>query len=66
MRAVVMACNDEVVPLQDRLDVTADDAGLEDVYDTECHLLHVACRARDHLLVTSVDPASGFIDDLQM
>lgn len=31
------------------------------------HLLYVACtRARDHLLVTSVDPASEFLDDLRM
>jgi ATP-dependent exoDNAse (exonuclease V) beta subunit len=32
---------------------------------TERHLLYVACtRARDHLLVTAVDPASEFLDDL--
>ena len=38
---------------------------LEEVYDTECHLLCVACtRAPDHLLVTGVDPASEFLDDL--
>jgi mRNA-degrading endonuclease RelE of RelBE toxin-antitoxin system len=41
-------------------------AHLEEVYDTERHLLYVACtRARDHLLVTSVDPASEFLDDLR-
>jgi ATP-dependent exoDNAse (exonuclease V) beta subunit len=29
------------------------------------HLLYVACtRAREHLLVTSVEPASEFLDDL--
>lgn len=34
---------------------------------TERHLLYVACtRARDHLLVTGVDPASEFLDDLEM
>ena len=28
-------------------------------------LLYVACtRARDHLIVTGVDPASEFLDDL--
>ena len=44
----------------------ADDADLEEVYNTERHLLYVACtRARDHLLVTSVDPASEFLDDLK-
>jgi len=30
-------------------------------------LLYVACtRARDHLLVTSVEPASEFLDDMQV
>jgi ATP-dependent exoDNAse (exonuclease V) beta subunit len=34
------------------------------VYDAERCLLYVACtRARDHLLVTGVDPASEFLDD---
>jgi ATP-dependent exoDNAse (exonuclease V) beta subunit len=42
-----------------------DDADLEEVYETERHLLYVACtRARDHLLVTGVNPASEFLDDL--
>lgn len=42
------------------------DADLLEVYDTERHLLSVACtRARDHLLVTSVEPASEFLDDLK-
>jgi superfamily I DNA/RNA helicase len=36
-------------------------------YNTERHLLYVACtRARDRLLVTAVAPASEFIDDLRM
>jgi superfamily I DNA/RNA helicase len=62
----VMACDDEVIPLQERIEAVADDADLEDVYNTERHLLYVACtRARDHLLVTVVDPASEFLDDLR-
>ena len=66
-RAVaVMACDDEVVPLQERIESVADDADLQEVYDTERHLLYVACtRARDHLLVTGVQPASEFLDDLR-
>jgi len=29
-------------------------------------LLYVACtRARDHLLVTGIDPVSEFVDDIQ-
>jgi len=67
-RAVaVMACDDEVIPLQARIETVTDDTDLEEVYNTERHLLYVACtRARDHLLVTSVDPASEFLDDLRM
>ena len=62
---VVMACDDEVIPLQERIETVADDADLEDVYNTERHLLYVACtRARDHLLVTGVSPASEYLADL--
>ena len=65
-RAVaVMACDDEIIPLQSRIESVAEDSDLEEVYNTERHLLYVACtRARDHLLLTSVDPASEFLDDL--
>jgi superfamily I DNA/RNA helicase/mRNA-degrading endonuclease RelE of RelBE toxin-antitoxin system len=64
---VVMACDDEVIPSQERIETVADDTDLEEVYNTERHLLYVACtRARDHLLVTSVDPASEFLDDLRI
>ena len=64
---VVMACDDEVIPLQERIDTVADEVELEGVCNTERHLLYVACtRARDHLLVTGVDPVSEFLDDLQM
>jgi superfamily I DNA/RNA helicase len=63
---VVMGCDDEVIPLQERIQSVADDADLEEVYNTERHLLYVACtRARDHLLVTSTEPASEFLDDLR-
>jgi superfamily I DNA/RNA helicase len=62
-RAVaVMARDDEVVPLQSRIESVIADADLKDVYDTERHLLYVACtRARDHLMVTSTDPGSEFL-----
>lgn len=65
-RAVaVMACDDEVIPLQERIETVGEDSDLKEVYDTERHLLYVACtRARDYLLVTSVEPASEFLDDL--
>ena len=66
-RAVaVMACDDDVLPLQERIDTIGDSADLEDVYTTERHLLYVACtRARDHLLVTGVAPGSEFLEDLR-
>lgn len=67
-RAVaVMACDDEIIPLQERMETVGDDADLKEVYDTERQLPYVACtRARDHLLVTSVAPASEFFDDLRL
>lgn len=65
-RAVaVMACDDDVLPLEERLTSIGDEADLEEVYNTERHLLYVACtRARDELLVTGVDPISEFVEDL--
>ncbi|MFN7221980.1 MAG: UvrD-helicase domain-containing protein, partial [Burkholderiales bacterium] len=64
---VVMACDDEVIPLQKRIETVGEDSDLREVYETERHLLYVACtRARDHLLVTSVEPASEFLDDLHL
>jgi len=66
-RAVaVMACDDEIIPLQERMETVGDDADLHEVYETERHLLYVACtRARDQLLVTGVEPASEFLDDFR-
>jgi len=66
-RAVaVIACDDEVIPLQSRIETVSDMSDLEEVYNTERHLLYVACtRARDYLLITGVDPASEFLDDLE-
>jgi superfamily I DNA/RNA helicase len=62
---VVMACDDEVLPLQGRIEGVTDESDLAEVYDTERHLLYVACtRARDHLLVTGVKPESEFLSDL--
>ncbi|MGE3727295.1 MAG: UvrD-helicase domain-containing protein [Candidatus Sericytochromatia bacterium] len=62
---VVMACDDEVIPHQERIESVTDDSDLEEVYNTERHLLYVACtRARDYLLVTGTDPESEFLGDL--
>ena len=61
---VVAACDDEVLPLQSRIESVTDESDLENVYNTERQLLYVACtRARDHLLVTAVAPGSEFLGD---
>jgi superfamily I DNA/RNA helicase len=60
-----MACDDEVLPLQSRIEGVGDDGDLHEVYDTERQLLYVACtRARDRLSVSGVEPVSEFLDDL--
>jgi hypothetical protein len=62
---VVMACDEDVLPLRSRLDAAGDEADLREVFDTERQLLYVACtRARDRLLVTGVSPGSEFLGDL--
>jgi hypothetical protein len=62
----VMACDDEIIPSQERIESITDNADLEDIYNTERHLLYVACtRAREHLLVTSVEPSSEFLEDMR-
>jgi superfamily I DNA/RNA helicase len=65
-RAVaLLACDEEVIPSQSRIDEIGDYADLEDTWETERQLLYVACtRARDHLLVTGVAPGSEFLADL--
>ncbi|MCR9100387.1 MAG: hypothetical protein NXI25_10580 [bacterium] len=38
---------------------------IEEVYETERHLLYVACtRARDYLLMSCVGEGSEFLEDL--
>jgi len=61
----VMACDSEIIPSQQRIEDMGEEADLEDVYNTERQLLYVACtRARDHLMISGVDPTSEFFDDL--
>jgi hypothetical protein len=64
-RAVVRySVDDEVLPLQARIEDVADAPDLEEVYNTERHLLYVACSpTRDFLSVSDVNPASEFLDD---
>lgn len=61
----VMACDDDVIPSPERIDAVVDQGDLDDVYETERHLLYVACtRARDRLLITGLAPGSEFLLDL--
>jgi hypothetical protein len=61
----VMACDDEIIPSQVRIDTAADEAELTEIYNTERQLLYVACtRARDQLHVSAVKPESEFLEYL--
>ena len=63
---VVAACDEDIIPLRSRVEAIGDEADLQDVHDTERHLLYVACtRARDHLLITGIDPGSEFLEDMR-
>jgi hypothetical protein len=65
-RAVAtIACDEEILPSQARMEQVGEDGDLQEVYDSERQLLYVACtRARDRLLVTGIGPASEFLADL--
>ena len=61
---VVMACDEGVLPLDERVADAADEAELDDIYETERRLLYVACtRARENLLLTGVTPTSEYLAD---
>jgi len=61
----VMACDDEALPLQSRVDEATDEDELREVFETERHLFYVACtRARDRLHISGVRPVSDFVADL--
>jgi superfamily I DNA/RNA helicase len=62
---VVMACDQEVLPLQPRIESAADEIELDDIYETERQLFYVACtRARDRLFISGIAPGSEFLGDL--
>ena len=61
---VVMACDQGVLPLDERMADAADEAELDETYETERRLLYVTrTRAREHLSLTGVRPASEYLDD---
>jgi superfamily I DNA/RNA helicase len=65
-RAVaVVACDASVLPSEERLLSAVDERALEEIYDTERHLLYVAAtRARDFLWISGCEPLSEFVEDL--
>lgn len=63
---IVMACDEGILPLDERVADAADEAELDEIYETERRLLYVACtRAREHLLLTAVRPASEYLNDFR-
>jgi hypothetical protein len=61
---VVMACDEGILPLDERVADAADEAELDEIYETERRLLYVAAtRAREHLLLTGVAPVSEYLAD---
>jgi len=61
----VMACDDDVIPDGGRIAAIGDMAEMEAVFESERHLLYVACtRPRDRLIVTAIEPGSEFLVDL--
>lgn len=61
----VMACDDVALPLQSRVDEATDEDELKEIFETERHLLYVACtRARDRLVVSGVRVMSDFVADM--
>ena len=66
-RAVaIVACDEDLVPLGDRLALAATELELREIYETERHLLYVACtRARERLLVSGVTPVSEYLSELR-
>lgn len=64
---VVMAADDEALPLQSRVDDATDEDELQEVFETERHLFYVACtRARDQLVISGMEPISDFVSDLEL
>ena len=62
----VMACDDSILPLQERMEAVADEVELDEVYETERNLFYVAStRARDRLAVSGVMPVTEFFADFE-
>lgn len=65
-RAVaVMACDEDIIPKEERLLEARDEAMIEEIMATERHLLYVAAtRSRERLWVSGAGRVSEFLEDL--
>lgn len=62
---LVVACDEEALPLAARIEDVADDFELDEVTATERQLLYVALtRARERVFVSAVEPGSAFLEDI--
>ena len=60
-----MACDEDVLPLSERITSATDEPDLHEIQETERHLFYVACtRARDALFVSCAGRHSEFLDVL--
>jgi ATP-dependent exoDNAse (exonuclease V) beta subunit len=58
------SCDEGILRLDEHLADAADEAELDEIYETERRLLHVACtRAPEHLLLTGKTPTSEHLAD---
>lgn len=65
-KVIVMACDEYILPDQNRVNTVSTEIELDEVYETERHLFYVACtRAREHLTISGVSPASEFFADFE-
>ncbi|WCL50756.1 UvrD-helicase domain-containing protein [Leptospira sp. GIMC2001] len=63
---LIIACDSHVIPQSSRIKEASEEAELEEIYETERHLLYVAStRARDILRITGTKPGSEFLSDFR-
>ena len=62
---MILGCDEGVIPSEARLAEAEDQRALQEIFETERHLLYVAAtRARDRLWISGVAPVSEFLSDL--
>lgn len=60
-----MAYDNEVMPLQERIESALEESDLDDIFETERHLLYLACAlACDRVFITGAEPDLEFLANL--